>query len=234
MKLEMIAFDADDTLWHGEIHYQIALEEMKEILSPWQDPETIDKEIYAIEMKNMPIYGYGVKAFVLSMIEAAISISGGQVKTKTIDRLLTLGRAMLETEVEVLPHVPEALEFLSKEHSLMVITKGDLLDQTAKVSRSGLASYFSLVEVVNEKTPESYQAVFEKYSLDPKSVLMVGNSIRSDILPILALGGTCVHIPANTTWEHEMVTGFNTAQPGFYEIEHMGHLPNLIAKISQG
>lgn len=116
----------------------------------------------------------------------------------------------------------------------MVITKGDLLDQTAKVSRSGLASYFSLVEVVNEKTPESYEAVFQKYSLDPKSVLMVGNSIRSDILPILALGGTCVHIPANTTWEHEMVTGFDTAQSGFYEIEHMGHLPNLIAKISQG
>jgi len=234
MKLEMIAFDADDTLWHGEIHYQIALEELKEILSPWQDPETIDKEIYAIEMKNMPIYGYGVKAFVLSMIEAAISISGGQVKTRTIERLLTLGRAMLETEVEVLPHVPVVLEFLSKQHSLMVITKGDLLDQTAKVSRSGLASYFSLVEVVNEKTPESYQAVFQKYSLDPKSVLMVGNSIRSDILPILTLGGTCVHIPANTTWEHEKVTDFNAAQPGFYEIEHMGHLPNLIAEISQG
>jgi putative hydrolase of the HAD superfamily len=233
MKLEMIAFDADDTLWHGEIHYQIALEAFKEILSPWQDSETIDKEMYTIEMKNMPIYGYGVKAFVLSMIEAAISISGGQIQAKSIDRLLNLGHTMLETEVEVFPQVPEVLEYLSKAYSLMVITKGDLLDQTAKVSRSGLASYFSLVEVVNEKTSESYQAVFQKYGLDPKSVLMVGNSIRSDIQPILALGGPCVHIPANTTWEHEMVADFDTAQSGFYEIEHMGHLPDLIAKISQ-
>jgi putative hydrolase of the HAD superfamily len=229
MKIEMIAFDADDTLWHGEVHYWEALEELKEILSPWHDAATIDKQMYEIEMKNMPIYGYGVKAFVLSMIEAAIQISCGEIDAKSINRILSTGRSMLETDLVLLPHVAESIKDLAGKYPLMVITKGDLLDQTSKVARSGLAPYFSLVEVVNEKTPETYITVFEKYGLNPAQVLMVGNSIRSDILPILSLGGRAVYIPANTTWEHEMVPDFDTSQAGFYEIEHMGQLSDMIA-----
>jgi putative hydrolase of the HAD superfamily len=229
MKIEMIAFDADDTLWQGEVHYQLALEELKRMLSPWQDPGTIDKKMYEIEMKNMPIYGYGVKAFVLSMIEAAILISNGEIQAQSIKSILTTGRSMLETDLVLLPNVPETIKNLAEKFPLMVITKGDLLDQTSKVARSGLGPFFSLVEVVNDKTSETYKMVFEKYGLDPGRVLMVGNSIRSDVLPILALGGRSVYIPANTTWEHEMVPGFDTSQAGYFEIEHMGQLSDLIA-----
>jgi putative hydrolase of the HAD superfamily len=231
MKIEMIAFDADDTLWHGEVHYHDAQAELIEILSPWDDPETIDGMLAEIEMKNLPLYGYGVKAFVLSMIEAAIKIASDEIPAKIIEKILSIGRNMLETELELLPHVPDTLEILSKDFPLMVITKGDLLDQTAKVSRSGLERFFPLVEVVNDKTPESYRLVLDKFQINPKNLVMVGNSIRSDVLPVLALGGKAVYIPANTTWEHEMVPDFNPAQEGFYEIEHMGLLPKLISEI---
>lgn len=233
MKIKMIAFDADDTLWHGEVHYQDALEEFKQILSGWGNPQSIDEALYEIEMKNLPIYGYGVKAFMLSMLEASILISNKNIQGKDVAEIISLGRSMLENDVVLYPEVKETLEVLAGFYPLMVITKGDLLDQTSKVSRSGLEKYFPLVEVVNEKTPGSYQAVFDKYNIDPKSMLMVGNSIRSDVVPILALGGTAVHIPADTTWEHEIVPGFDTSQDGYYEIEHFGLLPTLIEKIQQ-
>lgn len=232
MKFEMIAFDADDTLWQAEIHFRDAQEELKQILSVWEEPETIDKVMYEIEMRNLPQLGYGVKAFVLSMIEAAVKISAGEIRGETIEKILSIGRSMLEMEVGLRPHVAETLYALSKSHRMMIITKGDLLDQTAKVARSGLAKYFSLVEVVNEKTPESYGVILEKYHLDPHTFLMVGNSLKSDILPILELGGKAVHIPADTTWAHEMVSDFDKAKEGFYELEHIGQLPGLISEIS--
>lgn len=233
MKIKTIAFDADDTLWHGEVHYRDALEDFKKILSTWGDPQSIDETLYEIEMKNLPLYGYGVKAFTLSMLEAAVKISEGNVSGKEIADILSLGRSMLETEIVLYPHVKETLEALAGSFPLMVITKGDLLDQTGKLSRSGLERYFPLVEVVNEKTPQSYQSVFEKYNIDQKSILMVGNSLRSDVVPILALGGKSVHIQADTTWEHEMVSGFDTSQEGYYSIEHIGLLPDLIEKMQQ-
>jgi putative hydrolase of the HAD superfamily len=231
MNIKMIAFDADDTLWHGEVHYQETLENLKQILSAWDDPQSIEEIMYEIEMRNLPLYGYGVKAFMLSMIEAAVKITDGEISGKTIAEILSMGRSMLETDVVLYPDVKDTLEQLSGTFPLMVITKGDLLDQNAKVERSGLQKYFSQVEVVNDKTPDSYRSVLEKYHIDPKSMLMVGNSIRSDIVPILALGGIAVHIPANTTWEHEMVPGFDTSQDNFYEIEHFGQLPSLIQRI---
>lgn len=231
MKIEMIAFDADDTLWHGEVHYLDALVELIEILAPWGSPDQIDTALAEIEMKNLPIYGYGVKAFVLSMIEGALQISKGQIPTHAIEKILSIGRAMLETEIVLLPHVTDTLEELSRDYPLMVITKGDLLDQTSKVSRSGLEKFFPLVEVVNDKTPESYRLILDKFQINPKNLVMVGNSIRSDVLPVLTLGGKAVYIPANTTWEHEMVPDFDPAQEGFYEIVHMGLLPKLVAKI---
>jgi putative hydrolase of the HAD superfamily len=228
MPLNMIAFDADDTLWHGEVHYRDAQDTLKKLLSPWKDPETIDRILDEIEMRNLSLYGYGVKAFTLSMIEAAISISDGEIRGDQVGQILSLGRAMLKAEVELRPHVLETVQALSTDYHLMVITKGDLLDQTDKVERSGLAPYFTAVEVVSQKTAPVYQSILERYHLDPAAFMMVGNSLPSDVIPVLELGGSAIHIPADTTWAHEMVDDFDTAQPGFWELEDVSQLPALI------
>ena len=230
--IEMIAFDADDTLWHNEVYYQDALEELKTILSEWAKADAVIDRLNEIELRNLPIYGYGIKAFVLSMIETAFLVSGGQMRGDTIEKILSIGRTMLNAVVLPRDNVKETLQKLSEMYPLMVITKGDLLDQTRKIERSGLRDYFSLVEIVNDKTPDSYLEVLNKYHLNPENFLMVGNSLRSDILPILQLGGTAVHIPAESTWEHEMVPDFDKSQAGFFEIAKMDQLPDLIARIN--
>jgi len=229
MKLDIIAFDADDTLWHNEIYYRNAQSALIQLLSPWKEPETIDRILYEIEMRNLPLYGYGIKAFTLTMIEAAVKISAGKITGGKIEEILAIGRSMLEAEVKLRPHVMDTLQTLSESHRLMVITKGDLLDQTGKVERSGLAPYFSMVEVVSKKTSGAYAAILKRHNLAPESFLMVGNSLPSDILPVLELGGKAVHIPADTTWAHETIYDFDTGLPGFYELEHIGDLPDLIA-----
>ena len=231
--LEMIAFDADDTLWHNEVHYQDAQAELIQILTRWASSTTIENNLNKIEMQNLKLYGYGVKAFMLSMIETALQVSAGEIEGKSFEKILSIGRNMLQAEVTPLPNVAETLQVLAKTHRLMVITKGDVLDQTNKVTRSGLADYFSLVEVVSEKTAPAYQQIFEKYLLDPEMFLMAGNSLRSDVLPILELGGKAVHIPANTTWAHEMVPDFDASQPGYYKLDHLGQLPSLVSKLAK-
>lgn len=232
MKVTMIAFDADDTLWYAEKYYQNAQEELKNILSPWQNGETVDEIIYEAELRNLPQFGCGVKAFLLTMIDVAIQASDGDIRGEEIEKIIALGRSMLEEEVMLRPHVAETLETLPKTYQLMVITKGDLLDQTAKIARSGLASYFSQVEVVSEKTLKTYRDILDKYSLDPETFLMVGNSLRSDILPILKLGGRAVYIPSDITWAHELVPDFDRSHERFFELDHIGQIPNLIAEIS--
>lgn len=231
MAIEMIAFDADDTLWKTEANFEKAQKELEKILSPWKGSEETEEIVFKTEMDNLSLYGLGVKAFTLSMIEAALEITHGEIQGKAIEQIIRLGREMLEAEVELLPSVAETIPALSKNYPLMVITKGDLLDQTTKISRSGLGAHFSLVEVISEKTPFSYAKVLEKFHLDPKNLVMVGNSLKSDILPILELGGTAVHIPASTTWAHELVPDFDTTQDRFYELENMGDLPKLITEI---
>jgi len=229
--MDMIAFDADDTLWHTEGQYQDAQEALKGILTPWAEPDDIDIHLNQTEMLNLSVYGYGTKAFVLSMIETAIHLSGGQIRGEEIEKILGLGRNMLQAEVIVLPHVIETLQTLSASDRLMIITKGDLLDQTNKITRSGLATYFEIVEVVEDKTIHAYRHILDKYRLNPGTFLMVGNSIRSDILPVLALGGKAVYIPADTTWAHETVPDFDRAQAGFYELDNISRLPDLIQDI---
>jgi putative hydrolase of the HAD superfamily len=232
MKFDLIGFDADDTLWHTEIHYTQAQDTFKQLLSPWAPAERIDEVLNECILNNLPGYGYGIKAFILSLIEAAILISEGEIRGDQVELILSIGKAMKSANVVLRPHVKATLQNLVPAYRLMLITKGDLLDQTTKVERSGIASFFSIVEVVNDKNTETYATLLEKYDIDPHHFLMVGNTIRSDVHPVLALGGTAVHIPADTTWDHEMVPGFDTTQNGFYELEHMGQLPELIAKIS--
>lgn len=232
MKFDLIAFDADDTLWHTEIHYRQAMEDLKRLLSTWASAERIDTVLDEIIIDNLPWYGYGIKAFVLSLIETAIQISEGEISGSQVDQVLSFGKRMLAADVVLRPHVAATLEKLSPAYNLMIITKGDLLDQTVKVKRSGVGPYFSTVEVVNDKTVETYTDILKKFGVEPKNFLMVGNTIRSDIDPVIALGGTAVHIPADATWEHEMIPDFDTSREGFYELEHMGQLFDLIARLS--
>ncbi|MBW6466449.1 MAG: HAD family hydrolase [Brevefilum sp.] len=232
MKFDLIGFDADDTLWHTEIHYTQAQDDFKQLLNPWAAAERIDVILNECILNNLPGYGYGIKAFILSLIEAAILISDGKIRGDQIEQILSIGKAMKSADVVLRLHVKETLQNLVSTYRLMVITKGDLLDQTTKVEHSGIASFFSSVEVVNDKNVETYAAILEKHAVDPHHFLMVGNTIRSDVHPVLALGGTAVHIPADTTWDHEMVPGFDTTQNGFYELEHMGQLPALIDRIN--
>lgn len=229
MKIDMIAFDADDTLWENEPLYQNAQTRFKQLLSPWGAPSVIEKVLYETEISNLPIYGYGIKAFSLSMLETALKVSAGKISGDEVSAILAITRAMLEAEVELRPHVEEVLAALSRSFPLMVITKGDLLDQTSKINRSGLAKYFSIIEVINEKTPETYAAVLEKHGLAPGNFLMVGNSLRSDILPVLELGGKAVFIPASKTWAHEDMPGFDLQREDYLQLEHFGQLPALIA-----
>jgi putative hydrolase of the HAD superfamily len=229
--LEMIAFDADDTLWHNEVHYRDTQAQFLHILSPWAKPERVNAVLNEIEMGNLALYGYGVKAFTLSMLETAVKVSGARIEGEAVGQILALGREMLQQEVTLLPGVEETLNILANDYPLMVITKGDILDQTNKVKRSGLEHYFRRVEVVSDKTPLTYQEVLSKNQIDPARFVMVGNSIRSDVLPVLALGGSAVHIPADTTWEHEMVSDFDDAQDGFYTLNTMKELPELLTRL---
>ena len=232
MKFDLIGFDADDTLWHTEIHYTQAQDSFKQLLSPWAPAERIDEILNECILNNLQGYGYGIKAFILSLIEAAILISEGEIRGDQIEQIISIGKTMKSADVILRPHVKQTLQNLVSTYRLMLITKGDLLDQTTKVESSGLASFFSIVEVVNDKNAETYASILEKYHVDPHHFLMVGNTIRSDVHPVLALGGTAVYIPADSTWDHEMVPGFDTTQNGFYELEHMGLLTELIDRIS--
>lgn len=228
----MIGFDADDTLWYNEIYYQDAQAKLKLILANWGQAEVVAETLNEIEIRNLPLYGYGVKAFVLSMIETAYHVSERQIQGDAIEKIISIGRSMLGAEILPHDHVIETLQTLSGKHPLMVITKGDLLDQTSKIERSGMRDYFSLVEVINDKTPDSYRRVFNRSQLKPENFLMVGNSLRSDVLPILELGGTAVHIPADTTWDHEMAPDFDTSHTRYFELSGMNQLPDLIASIT--
>lgn len=231
MNIEMIAFDADDTLWHAEVVFREGEENFCNILLPWSDRERTKTILFETETRNISRYGFGVKSYTFSMIETALVISDREICGKAIEEILKIGQKMLDAEFKLLPGVQETLETLSGNYPLMLITKGDLLEQTTKIHRSGLSDYFSFIEIVSNKSTQSYQDIFEKYKIDPQSFVMIGNSLPSDIQPILSLGGIGVHIPADTTWAHELMDNFDHSQENFYEIEHIGQLPDLLEKI---
>ena len=185
-------------------------------------------------MRNLGYYGYGIKGFALSLIEAAIQLSEGRVQAAEIQQVLGLAKDMLGAKVHLLEHAGEAVARLAAMYPLMLITKGDLFDQETKLARSGLRPFFRHVEIVSDKTPERYADLLARYELDAARFLMVGNSLRSDILPVMALGGRAVYIPYHITWAHEQAPLPETDQRGYYELEHLGQLPALIERLCQG
>ena len=229
---DVIAFDADDTLWHNERLYVNAQARFAQLLARYHNPEWIGERLYRTETQNIQHFGYGVKAFALSMIETAVDLTEGRLTGQDVQALIDLAKEMLSAEVQLLEHVGETIPQLAASYRLMLITKGDLLDQETKITRSGLGQYFQHIEVVSQKTREIYERVLKRYSIAPERFLMVGNSLKSDILPILELGGNAVHIPYETTWLHEVASPPPTGQTGYYPLEHIGQLPVLLEQLS--
>ena len=196
------------------------------MLSGYETPNQIDQLLFLKEMENLPKYGYGIKGFVLSMIECALEVSQGKISPGHLNQILQWGKEMIEHPVELLPGVPEVLEKLSKTHRLLVLTKGDLLDQERKLERSGLDPFFHHVEVLSDKQPSNYKRLLDHLEIDPKNFLMVGNSIKSDILPVLQIGAHAIHIPFHTTWQHEIVSP--SADDTFITLDQMLDLLTFI------
>ncbi len=216
-----VAFDADDTLWGHEHIFVDAKQRCLELLAPYLKPGmNLEEELYAFEAENLKIFGYGVKGFVLSMIETAIQLSSGAISGAEIQRIIDLGKEMLLHPIELLPFVYEAVDTLEDHFHIMVITKGDLFDQENKLARSGLADRFHGVEIVSEKNAATYRKVLAENGIDPESFLMIGNSLRSDILPITEIGARAIHLPYEYTWHHEAVKEVSS-QEGWMRAESL-------------
>jgi putative hydrolase of the HAD superfamily len=233
MKLDLVAFDGDDTLWHNESLYQAAQQELVDLLAGHAGGETVMAELYRTEMRNLPSYGYGIKSFALSMIETAIRLSDGRVSGREIELIIGLAHRMLASNVRLLDHVEQVVQTLAESYPLMLITKGDLRDQRTKLAGSGLARAFRYVEVVTEKDAAVYRGLLQEVGVRPERFIMVGNSLRSDVLPVVTLGGHAVHVPYHVTWDHEAVPGAHADHDGYHEIDHLGQLPALIRRLAQ-
>ncbi len=203
--IELIAFDADDTLWHTEHLYQAARRQFDDLLRPYVDLDTLEDHVHRTEMRNLPYYGFGITSFIMSLIETAVEATGGRITGAEIGRLLEISREMVSADVELIDEVEETLATLSADYPLLLITKGDLLHQTGKVARSGLGRYFAGIEVVADKTPEVYREILTRRHVPPERFVMVGNSPRSDIYPVAALGGRAIHVPHENMWSYDLV-----------------------------
>ena len=230
-KLTTIGFDADDTLWHNERFYRMTQERFAELLADFTEADHLHDRLLAAEMRNLGQYGFGIKGFVLSMIETAIEVTEGRVPGDVIGRIIEAGQEMLRHPIELLPHAGDTIEALAGGHRIVLITKGDLLDQERKLAQSGLGEMFDAVEIVSDKTPATYEQAFAHAGSDPTRAMMVGNSIRSDVVPALEAGAWGVHVPHGLTWEYERAEPPIT-QARFRAIEDLGDLPDLVGEIS--
>lgn len=204
-EIKLIAFDADDTLWVNEYHYRRAEENFAELMSIWCDKKTAIDVLLKKEKENLPLLGYGSKAFIIALVESGIEISRGNLLNEEITDLIELGKSTIGQEIELLPNVKEVLETLQNRYPLLLATKGDLKEQESKIERSGLKKYFNHVEIMSEKESDRYLNIIEKLRVEPQNFLMIGNSFKSDILPVLEIGGNAIYIPAEITWAHEIV-----------------------------
>ena len=234
---DLIAFDADDTLWHNERSYRHGRERFREILAAAGvvgSEEEIEERVNATELENIRYYGYGVSSFVLSLIETAIALTDGGIAGSDLRELIALAKQMLTEEVELFPGARDAVTVLARSYPLILITKGDLLHQTSKVDRSGLRASFRGIEVVSHKTREVYEGVLSRQAVPADRFLMVGNSLRSDILPVLEAGGWAVYVPAELSWSHEHADLPEGARDRYFEISSLDELPGLVEGIRSG
>lgn len=205
MNIKVIAFDADDTLWVNEPYFRRAEEEFCLLMSEYLQPHALERELFKIEIDNLGLYGYGVKGFMLSMIETALTVSNKTISMDHIEKILHLGKNLLNEPIDLLPGVEEVLGTLKSKYRLVVATKGDLLDQERKLKKSGLSHYFHHIEIMSEKDDANYVKLIKHLDILPEHLLMIGNSLKSDILPVLNIGGYGIHVPYTTTWAYELI-----------------------------
>ena len=203
--IKVIGFDADDTLWVNETYFREAENAFAKLLSEYETPNKIDQELFKVEMRNLKNYGYGVKAFVLSMVEGALEISNNNISHKALQEILDIGKDMINKPVELLDGVETVLKTLSQNYRLILATKGDLLDQERKLEKSGLIDYFHHIEVLSDKQEVNYSKLLNRLDIKPSEFLMIGNSLKSDILPLVNIKAHAIHVPFHTTWTHEQV-----------------------------
>jgi len=232
-RLSTIGFDADDTLWQNERFFHMTQERFASLLVDHADPDHLAERLLAAERRNLGHYGFGIKGFVLSMIETAIEVTGGRVPAAVIAEIMAAGRDMLGHPIELLPHARAAVEALAGSHRVVLITKGDLLDQERKLAQSGLGDLFHGVEIVSHKTPEVYARIFAAHGDGAGQAMMVGNSLKSDVVPVIQAGGWGTFIPHGLTWELEHAEA-PEGHPRFAELADLGGLPGLVARIEEG
>lgn len=229
MPIRVVGLDGDDTLWHNETRFQFTQAELRDLLRRHVPDVDVGAHLAGVEMKNLALYGYGVKAFTLSMIETAIQVTEGRIPSADLEVILGWGKRMLMEPTELLEGVDSALRELGKRYDLLLITKGDLFDQESKLARSGLAELFLGVEILSEKNVGSYRSVFRRRAIKPEDFVMVGNSLRSDVVPVLALGAQAVHIPYHVTWHHEEIPEESLPSAGWYRLSSISELGQLLA-----
>lgn len=231
MPITVVGLDGDDTLWHNETRFNVTQGEFRELLHGHVPDADVDKHLAKAEMRNLGVYGYGVKSFTLSMIETAIQLTEGRIPASDLEVILGWGKRMLMQPTELLEGVEPALLELSDRYDLLLVTKGDLFDQESKLARSGLADLFLGVEIVSEKNVSSYRGILKRRGIKAGEFVMVGNSLRSDIVPVLELGARAVHIPYHVTWHHEQVPEESLPRSGWYRLEKIAELSPLLASL---
>jgi putative hydrolase of the HAD superfamily len=230
MEIELLGFDADDTLWHNMPLFRSAESRFAELLFPYHDPEWIAQRLDETQIRNLEHFGYGIKGFTLSTIETAIELSEGRISGEEIRQILETAKEMLQAPVELMTGVAEAIRCLSERYELILITKGDLFDQEGKLARSGLGDYFDHVQVVSRKDPETYGTILERFGIAPDRFAMVGDSLRSDILPVVEIGSIAIHIPTERQWIHEVVDLEGVDHTRWVQLDSIAELPGWLEK----
>jgi putative hydrolase of the HAD superfamily len=228
--VSVIGFDADDTLWQNEQYYKLTESHFRSLLADYAEGDHVSDRLLEAEKRNLAHYGFGIKGFTLSMIETALEITEGRAPSSVISEILAIGRDLLSHPVECLPHARDALDALAGKYFLVLITKGDLFDQERKLAQSGLGDYFDAVEIVSDKTATTYRRIFGKHGEGPERSMMIGNSLKSDVVPAIAAGAWGVFVPHELTWVLEHVDKPEEA-PRFREIPDLGHVPDLVANL---
>lgn len=230
--IALVGFDADDTLWRSQDYFDEAQAAFERIVASYVDLNDAGERLYAVEKRNIALFGYGVKGMVLSMLEAAVQITDARISAADLHRVIELGKALLRHPVEVLPGVREAVERVAADWPVVLITKGDLFHQEAKVRESGLSDLFRRIEIVSEKDARTYARLFAEFGIEPAQFLMVGNSLRSDIAPVLELGGWGVHVPYHVTWAHEAEAEVRSGGERMRSIENLEQLPLAMQELT--
>jgi putative hydrolase of the HAD superfamily len=227
----LVGFDADDTLWRSQDYFDEAQTDFERIVASYVDLDDVAHRLYAVEKRNLALFGYGVKGMVLSMVEAAVEITEERISASDVHRIVGLGKDLLRHPVELLDGVREAVQAVSAQYPVVLITKGDLFHQEAKVRDSGMADLFRRIEIVSEKDAATYARLFEEFDIAPQRFLMVGNSLRSDIAPVLELGGWGVHVPYHTTWAHEADATLRHGSERMRAIAGIGDLAQAVREL---